>query len=136
MAWRIDERDLCAILGFTPTVNVGPFIDTANALADKVSAKDANSELNAAMLKQIEMYLAAHFYSHADQRFTSRSTDGASGSFQGQFGMALDSTEYGQTAKMLDFTGTLNQLSQGKSKASLSWVGLPPSEQTDYKDRD
>lgn len=134
MAWRTSEPDVEAIVEVGGGINIAPFIDTANALTDYVSSQDSNSVLTTVLLAEIERYLAAHFYSHRDKLYQEKKTGDASAVFQGRTDMGLDSTEYGQTAKTLDVTGCLAGL--GKGKASVAWLGLPPSEQTDYLDRD
>jgi len=123
------------------TTDLDPFIDTANELITWLDGEDTDGDLTTAMLEKIERYLAAHFYAHADQLMQSKSTGGASGAFQGQTGMGLAHTHYGYTAMVLDVTGKLAQRNKeteegGKRKASVAWLGLPVSEQTDYVDRD
>lgn len=115
---------------------VDPFIATATALADYVESKDSDSQLTAALLVQIEMYLAAHFYEHLDPQPAREKTGDASADFQGEFAMGLDSSKWGQTAKRLDVTGTLASLDRTRHRVSVQWLGLAPSEQTDYVDRD
>ena len=110
------------------TAVLTPFIDTANSLVSRVATADTLVTLSAVDLELIERWLAAHFYAHADQLMTSKSTGGASGSFQGQTGMVLESTQYGQTAMLLDSTGYLSRLSNEtktgtKQKAQLFWLG-------------
>jgi hypothetical protein len=72
----------------------------------------------------------------SDKAYQSKSTGGASGTFQGQTGMRLESTDYGQAAMILDVTGRLASRSQGRTRPTVAWGGKPPSEQTDYVDRD
>ncbi|GEM_PF-1029525 len=137
MAWRTSQSEVRAIISTDPDLSVDPFIDTANALTDYVVSQDSGSVLTDALTKKIEENLAAHFYAHRDLQYHSKRTDGASAVFQGKTDMGLDSTLWGQTAKRLDVTGTLTQLdSTPRPKASGVWLGRPPSEQTDYKDRD
>lgn len=135
MAWRTSEPDVESIVEVDSAINIAPFINTANALTDYVATSDEGSLLNTALLKQIESYLAAHFYSHRDKLYQEKKTGDASAVFQGKTDMGLDSTEYGQTAQVLDVTGTLRSLSKG-GKARVEWLGLAPSDQTDYEDRD
>ena len=135
MAWRLLESELRDIVRTESDVSVGPFIDTANTLTDYVSSQDSDSVLTAALLKQIELYLAAHFYSHRDQLFSEKKSMDASAVFQGETAMGLRSTQYGQAAVDLDVSGTLAKLGKGK-KLAVTWLGKPPSEQTDYVDRD
>jgi len=135
MAWRTTEEDVREIIDTVTTYPVRPFIATANALTDHVSSQDSDLVLSGAMLIQIELYLAAHFYAIRDPQYQTKSTGGASATFQGQTGMKLDLTWWGQQAIMLDASGTLAAMNDGPKKASADWLGLPPSEQTDYKDR-
>jgi hypothetical protein len=121
--------------------DLDPFISTATALVDWLAGKDTDGELTATLLERIEAFLSAHFYAHADQLLQSRSTGGASGAYQGQTAMWLNSTQYGQTAMVLDVTGRLAGMVKaatdgGKPKASMEWLGKPPSEQILYTDRD
>ena len=109
-------------------------IDTATALTDYVSAQDSAGVLNSALLKEIEKNLAAHFYALLDPQYLEKKTGDSSAVFQGETGKGLDYTPWGQTAKQLDVSGTLATL--GNKPASMTWLGLPPSEQTDYEDRD
>lgn len=114
------------------------FIDTATAMVDEVvtEATERSLTISSTLLERIEAYLSAHFYGLSDQFYTSRSTAGASGSFQGQTGMGLDATLYGQTAKRLDPTGILAGMDESVGYATMTWLGKAPSNQTDYVDRD
>lgn len=87
-----------------------PFIKTANVLTNQVAAQVVPP--TTPELAEIECYLAAHFYAHADQITQSRNTGGASGQFQGQTQMFLSGTQYGQTAMILDSTGYLAKRSK------------------------
>lgn len=122
-------------------MDLSPFVATSSALIDWVVSNDSESILITTLAELVERWLAAHFYAHADQLLQSKSTGGASGSFQGQTGMVLSSTQYGQTAMALDVTGLLAQRSKEvetgtRNRAELFWLGLAPSEQTDVWDRD
>lgn len=123
MAQRVSESDVRGIIDHDPCVSLKPFIRTANILTDKVASQDVDGELGTDLLKEIELYLSAHFYGHRDQLFQSKSTDGASASFQGKTGMFLTSTQYGQTAMMLDVTGYLRSLDTGITPVELTWLG-------------
>jgi hypothetical protein len=137
MALRVTAAEIRAVIDYDDAIPIDAFITAANALTDYVSSQDSDSLLSAALLKEIERYLAAHFYESRDPQYTSRSTGGASGNFQGQFKTGLESSKWGQHAMVLDVTGTLRNLNDGKQAApTLTWLGLAPSEQTDYIDRD
>ena len=117
-------------------------IDAANALTDKLEALDGASDgpqvLNSTLLVQIEKYLAAHFAQSfaSNQQAQSESSRGASTTFQGQTGMRLEATYFGQHALILDVSGILQELQEGYHIVEFKWLGLPPTSQTDYDDRD
>ena len=136
MAVRVTEPEVAALIETDSTLSLAPFIATATALTDYVSSKDSNGLLTTALLLEIEKYLAAHFYEHRDSQYIEKKTGDASAVFQGEFGMRLDSSKWGQTALMLDVSGTLAALNKNRSKAKGSWVGKKASEATDYADRD
>ncbi len=129
MAIRATPNDVIALLGdnFDEDLSLTPFIATANALVDWLSSKDAESELTATLLDLIEQHLAAHFYTHADKVYSARSEGQASGTFQGQTGMVLSSSDYGQNAMLLDVTGNLadrsKQAETGNVVAGFEWLG-------------
>ena len=116
-----------------------PFIDTASAMVDDVVDCAALKDivLTDARLELIERWLAAHLYAVSDKPYTSKSTEGASASFNGQTATYLEATLYGQTAMRLDSSNCLNAVGAAETKvASGFWLGKPPSEQIDYRDRD
>ena len=134
MGWRILDSELRDITPTKSSVNVQPFIDMANVLTDKIAVRDTGSLLGDSDLKQIELCLAAHFYSLYDQRFTGKKTLDASGEYQGQWGKGLDATDWGQQAKLLDETGFLASLDAGGTP-KMGWLGRAPDDQTDAIDR-
>lgn len=75
--------------------------------------------LSDAQKREVERWLAAHFLACTRERQASReAVDKASITYQGETGMGLDSTHYGQIVKTLDATGILAGV-VGKRKASL-----------------
>lgn len=133
---RTTAAEVQAILldNYDGTSSLTAFIKTANIVVNRLSALDSDSVLDADTLEEIECYLAAHYYAHADQLKQAESTGRSSMTYQGQTAMGFRSTQYGQTALELDFSGNLSTM--GKKQPSLAWLGKPPSEQTDYEDRD
>ncbi len=127
MANRVTATDVQRIVDFDDSLNMVPFIAAANALTDKISDNDARNLLNAALLKEIERNLAAHFYSLRDPLYKTKIT----GKSEGQF----ESRSYLAAAQLLDITGYLVSI-QKNHRVGMAWLGLPPSEQTDYRDRD
>ena len=128
-------------VGSAPSLT--PYIDTASAKVDDIVEYASDEGLDAvpaARLELIERWLAAHYYCVSDQPFQSKSTAGASGSFQGQTGKGLESTKYGQTAIDLDPTGYLRSLASeaatnSSRSASMFWGGTTKPNQTSYADR-
>jgi hypothetical protein len=129
-----------------PFADLTPFIESASVIVDSVSAKAAGSDtpLTEAELELIERWLSAHSYAMSDQPYSSKSTGGASASFQGQTGKYLEATKYGQMAVTLDRSGTLRMMGQstaagGGTELSRSaggfWLGRTPDEQTPYWER-
>ena len=133
---RVTEEQVRLLVDTDVDLPLTPFIDTATALTDYVASKDDNSELTDALLIQIEKWLAAHFYAIRDPQPQEEKTENASAIHQGKTELGLDGTHWGQQAVRLDVTGTLAQLNRTKHRVSTQWLGLAPSEQTTYLDRD
>jgi hypothetical protein len=135
---RTNSVAVAAILGrnYDEATDLSPFIETAYLMVNKVvlCAARKGATTTAEGLEIIERWLAAHYYGCHDQFYTSKSTGGASASFQGQTGMRLEATFYGQTALGLDDTGCLEALSK-RNTASMVWLGKHRDERTDHEDR-
>lgn len=127
---RVGSSDVSPLIwDYDTAVSLTPFITTATIVVDRLSALDTKSELSSDTLAEIEKYLAAHFYTHQDPRLASESTGNVSGSYE--------SMSYLQTAMMLDSTGNLKKIIEGKNvRVGMKWLGKPPSDQIDYVDRD
>lgn len=131
-----DVEDLLAG-DYDGSTSLAVHIATATAIVDRVEACAANKDitLSDAELELIERWLAAHSYAMVDQPYQSKTTGRASATFQGRTGMRLEATKYGQQAMAVDYSGCLNAIGQRKTAGGF-WLGRPPSEQTDYRDRD
>jgi hypothetical protein len=132
MAWRVIEKEVREILpeDFPSTIKLRAFIDGANALTDKVSANDTNSLLNAADLKEIERYLAAHLATRSkDERLPTEEE-------QLDAKAKFPEHDYFEDAKMFDATGYLAGIKKGRILPQAFWGGKPVSDQTLYRDRD
>lgn len=119
------------------TPSLDPFILTANSLVNRLStrATEIGLSVGSETLELVERWLAAHYYVMSDKTFAENTTSGASAVYQGQTGMSLDASFYGQTAQTLDPTGLLGKLSQ-RAGASVLWLGKPVSQQIPYEQRD
>jgi len=136
MAWRVSQEDVRGIIETDASISLAPFLDTATALTDYVSSQDSDSKLTTALLVQVEKYLAAHYYAHREQLYAESQTLDAKAKYQGDWGRGLSSTQYGQAAIDLDVSGTLRRIDKGVVGVGIDWLGYPPSDQTDYVDRD
>lgn len=122
MAIRATEGEVLKITD-TELTDLKPFIRTASILVDSLAARDTNSDLTAATLKQIEVWLAAHFVALRDPVALSEKTGEAQITyFLGKPGMGLEATPYGQAAISLDTTGRLATV--GKKRSSFISLDL------------
>lgn len=109
-----------------------PYITTASVLVDRCQdfAYRKGLTVTPADLELVERWLAAHFYCVSDRTYKSRGQQGASGSFDGNTGMDLDATLYGQSARMIDPSGYLGVIGEegGAKKVGGFWAGYdtPP----------
>ena len=83
------------------------FVNSAHYL---IQANLLSSGLSSDVLTEIHKYLAAHFASLRDQRIESERVADVSMKYQGKTDMGLNATLYGQTALMLDTSGSLANL--------------------------
>lgn len=93
-----------------------PFINTADLI---VTEQLASSDLSAARLKLIELYLAAHFVAITEEKGALKSTKmgDSEDTFGVNVGFGLKLTRYGQQAISLDPSGVLSSLSSTSMKA-------------------
>lgn len=110
MPERVTDAEVAEIVDVDSGTDFAPFILTATLLTDDVAENDTGGKLDAARLKEIERYLAAHFYSMFEQQPASEHAKTVSQSFQHRVDIGLDFTRYGQQAKLLDSTGYLARL--------------------------
>lgn len=112
------------------------YISTASTIVDRVVsiAGDKGYTLTTTELELIERWLAAHAYAQMDKPLASKSSGGASGSFQGQTAKGFESTLYGQMALRLDWTGALTIIDK-RQTVDFFWAGRLPRNQTDYDSR-
>lgn len=116
--------------------SLDPFMLIASKMVDRVAACAAEDDvpLDAEEKELLERLLAAHAYQSSDPGYSSRSTMGASGSFNQQTGMGLEGTRYGQLAMTADPSGCL-ALMNSKKRAEGFWLGKPTQDQLDYDQR-
>lgn len=94
------------------------FVNTATLV---VTEELTGQGLSAGRLKQIELYLSAHYAHTNDPRFQTENTAGEhSYTAQGKTDMGLNATFYGQQVLMLDTTGKLAKAAAGLKRASFT----------------
>ena len=117
-----------------------PYIATANVIVTRVvaCALAKDEALTDEEAELIERWLAAHYYVVSDQTYAAKATADASATFHGKTAMHIQSSRYGQSAIDIDASGCLAAIAAGTDRkvAGGFWAGRPPSEQTDYVDRD
>lgn len=120
---RTDSAAVCAVLDTElDDDQIDPFIQTANIMVTEYLA-GSDCGLSDALLKEIETYLAAHFVTLRDRIVKSEAADGVKFDYQGATDMGLDSSQYGQTAQILDSCGKLTQLSDADRVSFLAKAG-------------
>ena len=108
------------IIEVDSSIDLTPFIETASALVDDVAAA---SDLGAVRLELVERWLAAHFYCMRDPRTTAEKAGPVGANFQSAVDLNLATSHFGQQAMVLDTSGTLRNISRGRRKPSVLWLG-------------
>lgn len=108
--------------------SLDPYIRAANLVISRVvtCATGKGVTLSTEEQREMEKWVAAHFYTINDPIYKSKQTANSSASYFDR--------SYLDAAKMLDTSGCLAAIVSGQ-RASLDWLGLAESEQTDYVDR-
>lgn len=110
---RVTDAEVKEIL--TTTLTTTAFITAANLTVTRV----LGTSLNADELKEIERWLAAHLTCMNDPRERAITVGAASAGFEGDWGLGLDHTRYGQQVKILDTTGKLAALGRRRGKVTV-----------------
>jgi hypothetical protein len=102
-----------------------PFISIANKFISNYATYVSSTGGSIAddVLTDMETWVAAHAYVSVDQTYSSKSTGGSSGSFQGQTGMFLKGSKYGQMACLLDDYGYLSDFENMGAPPTFDWAG-------------
>lgn len=112
---RITPTDVTDIIDTDLSdTRLGSFIAGAHQ-AVQAQLKDAG--LDEELLKEIERWLSAHYVTAFERQAIQEKAGPVEQRFSDAFGMGLDSSTYGQTAKSLDPTGRLAVL--GKKTIQL-----------------
>ena len=108
---RVTDAEVREIIEIDSSItDLTPFITPANLIVTK---ECTDSSLDAAQLKEIERWLAAHFVAIRDMRSAREQAGQVSIGYQWKLGLNLQVTMYGQQAIMLDTSGALANLNKG-----------------------
>jgi len=114
---RVTASDVSAIFETNLTDSqLDVFITSANAF---INAHEEMLVLSDAVLFEIERWLSAHYASARDQRIRHQDFGNSKATFQGEYKYSFYSTDYGQRAMDFDTTGTMNNIANGKTLASI-----------------
>lgn len=108
-----------------------PFIEIANELVTEccTGSKGPTVAYSDTRLELIERWLAAHFYTQRDPRYTNESA-GVSVGYQSTVALGFDNSHYGQQAMRLDTNRGLAVVNENTKKGlrrpSAFWLGTKP----------
>jgi hypothetical protein len=116
-----------------PDTDLTPYIDVASAVVTRVNtcAVAKGYTLTSSELELIERWYAAWVYTDMDPLYRSKSTGGASGSFD----VDPKNKRYLRQAIALDPSGCLAGIVAGHTAGAV-WLGKVPSERIPYDQRD
>lgn len=110
----------------TSSTDLSAFIAIATILVDE---KLEGSGLDDDTLKEVERWLAAHFLTCKERQKVSTKAGESEDRYNAINGTGLNSSTYGQTALLLDTTGTLSSI--GKQSVSIDVLMDLPTD-SDY----
>ena len=124
---RTDATEINKIIETDETVSLTPFIIAASQLVEAKCA--VFPEYTSDELKNIETWLAAHFYTVLDPRAVQEQAGSVQVTYQSKVDLGLNTSHYGQMAKLLDYRGGLAGLendqkdNKGPVTVGINWVG-------------
>ena len=120
---RVSENEVKRIMDTTLAVDaLAPFVTAAHNLIDDVLDGQGYS---IAQLRDIEMWLAAHFAAVKDPLIEQEKTGDTTTKYQRKVGDGLNSTEYGRRVMLLEHRGILAGLAVSKGSATIEHITEP-----------
>jgi hypothetical protein len=120
MSVRVTKSQVEEIIDIDSSItDISAFITAANTI---INATLADTDLTEAVKTEIERWLSAHFVAIRDQRAAAEKAGSVSVNYQYKLGTNLQCTMYGQQACMIDTTGILAGLSNGKGSATIGVI--------------
>lgn len=112
---RVTDAEVKTII--QTTLDTTPFINTATLIVDEDLA---GSGLSTSRLREIELYLAAHFVTLREKQVTEEKLGDASNKYLGEVELYLDASIYGQQVKVLDTSGILSNIGKAQSYITIT----------------
>lgn len=105
-----------------------PFIELASELVTEACVTGGPATAySETRLELIERWLAAHFYTNRDPRYTAERAGSVGATYQSSVGLGFDTSHYGQTAMRLDTNGGLAKVNEdtkkGRPRVGVFWPG-------------
>jgi len=121
MAARVTDADVKGIIDVPASRDTSSIIDVANRYVDKYLLPEGLTEVE---LKDIELYLSAHFVALTVEHggLVSEDVGDSSQSYANVYKSGIRSTRYGQMAISLDSTGKLASVGSGTLRAEFKVV--------------
>jgi hypothetical protein len=131
MAVRTTSAAVAKVLEVDATLDMTPFIETANAFVTEIC--EPVTTYDAARLELIERWLSAHCYAQRDVRRTAEQAKGIGEHFESVIDLGFDNSRFGQMAMRLDTAGGLAALNKqmkkgGTMTAGIEWIGTEPED--------
>lgn len=131
------------IIAFDPSISdLSPFIYAASELVAELCGQNAKfppcPPYTKRRMSLITTWLAAHFLAIRDPRYKQEQIGAASATYAIETAKNLDSTQYGQQAKLLDTFGNLAYIDEHPSKGRrarprIGWLGKPQTRWYNYQ---
>lgn len=120
MPFRATEAEVKKIIDTTLTEEeITPFLTASSILIDDVLS---GAQYSDDLMKQIEIWLAAHFVAVRDPRISREKFGDLDVQFHGKTDLGLNSTPYGQQAMILDYKGRLAEIGNNKGPAEVKTI--------------
>lgn len=142
MAMRTTPEDVTEVLApggdYKPGKPIQPFMTVGNNLVDWIQANASaygRTALSTTAARTLETWLAAWAYKCSDQQLASSNAGRSSGSFRGASkGIGLEMNNYGSAALVMDTTGMLRALNEGRL-VGTTWLGKPLADALTWSER-
>jgi hypothetical protein len=122
MANRATEQAVLGLMDTTLTAEqITPFLESANVV---VTGKCTGVEYGAEVLELIERWLAAHLACSLDPQIAEETAGAGKWKYEGTSGTGLNASRYGQQVKLLDYKGTLANLTDVKGIAEVKVINI------------